>query len=541
MEIKKIIIFVTVLFTLLFTSILYALPTHSLESNCQKQIAAIPNKSTETSLWIKAATCLQQINENKNSPEINALAQSKLPDDKHWYFATLQQYRQRGEIAAALQIAYLLDLRNFSDLETCNVLAEFYAFAAHYHLSGKAYLQTLRLDPNQIGNISVNLENLIRTAAVEIEPALLLDSLHRDIAQDLTPKDLSALLVLENIGWQFRYYRGAMENFMHRLSLSMLKQDEIINEAQRFYNLGYDDYAALIFEKSSWEKLTGKAIAYPRLLFMRIHTQLKDYARLVTLYHSSLDKEDLLSEEQTLFAEALTRKGDNEEAITLAKKVVAQDITPWSFKANIIIARNQIAQHQLAQSQALLKKIKEDPRRQESSGSILFWQAFNFIHQRKYIAAESLLVLSAAYTGEAETELALQYRYYLLLDTSAAREAFFQGLSEAPWPPEQRRENLEKVPSHSELWPYAQFAKSEIFIEKRQLDSASIALQQIMQKSENPHATLKAQAKGVFLQERLSQAKQNVLAQYEELLIKYQQGVIPEFTRERLGRLRSLK
>jgi hypothetical protein len=51
-------------------------------------------------------------------------------------------------------------------------------------------------------------------------------------------------------------------------------------------------------------------------------------------------------------------------------------------------------------------------------------------------------------------------------------------------------------------------------------------------------AGYEAEARAAFLEEKLPGGRQAALARYEDLLIKYQRGVIPEFSR---GRIRALR
>ena len=51
-------------------------------------------------------------------------------------------------------------------------------------------------------------------------------------------------------------------------------------------------------------------------------------------------------------------------------------------------------------------------------------------------------------------------------------------------------------------------------------------------------AGFQAEAKAAFIAEKLPGGRQAALARYEDLLIKYQQGVVPEFSRGRIKALR---
>jgi tetratricopeptide (TPR) repeat protein len=186
-----------------------------------------------------------------------------------------------------------------------------------------------------------------------------------------------------------------------------------------------------------------------------------------------------------------------------------------------------------------LDALKRDPKRQEGTGPILFWQACLALDQGRYHPAESLLVLASAYTGAEESQRALDYRFFMLLDTgAAARTPFFRGLPEAPRAAAERRQSLDRVPAGSPLWPFAQLEKAQIHLQEGEPDSAEAVFDRVARQSPDRMAAFQAEAKAAFIQEKLPGGRQAALARYEDLLIKYQQGVIPEFSR---GRIRALR
>jgi hypothetical protein len=71
-----------------------------------------------------------------------------------------------------------------------------------------------------------------------------------------------------------------------------------------------------------------------------------------------------------------------------------------------------------------------------------------------------------------------------------------------------------------------------------QPDSAEKVLDNAAKNSQDRLAGLQAEAKAAFLVEKFSGGRQAALARYEDLLIKYQQGVVPEFSRERIKALK---
>ena len=153
--------------------------------------------------------------------------------------------------------------------------------------------------------------------------------------------------------------------------------------------------------------------------------------------------------------------------------------------------------------------------------------------------SDSLLVLASAYTGGEEAQRALDYRFFLLADTSAAARApFFRGLPEAPRSSAERAKSLDLVPAGSAFWPFAQLEKAQIHLQSGEPDSAEAVFGRVAKKSPSRLAGFEAEARAAFILEKLPGGRQAALARYEDLLIKYQQGVIPEFSRGRIKALR---
>jgi hypothetical protein len=94
------------------------------------------------------------------------------------------------------------------------------------------------------------------------------------------------------------------------------------------------------------------------------------------------------------------------------------------------------------------------------------------------------------------------------------------------------------VDAASGLWPYAQLEIAQIHLQDGEPDSAEAVFDAVSKRSPDRLAAFQAEAKAAFTQEKLPGGRQAALARYEDLLIRYQQGVIPEFSRGRIKALR---
>src|SRR5690606_7784738 len=114
---------------------------------------------------------------------------------------------------------------------------------------------------------------------------------------------------------------------------------------------------------------------------------------------------------------------------------------------------------------------------------------------------------------------------------------FFRGLSESPRGNPERRRALDRVPEKSGLWPFAQLEKAQMYVKTGHTDSAAAVFDTVSKRSPDRPAAFHAEAKAAFMAEKMPGGRQAALARYGDLLIKYQQGVIPEFSRERIKAL----
>ena len=182
---------------------------------------------------------------------------------------------------------------------------------------------------------------------------------------------------------------------------------------------------------------------------------------------------------------------------------------------------------------------KNSIERNQGSGEILFWLGWSALHQGKKTDADSLFVLSSAYTQEPGAQRgaqeALEYRFAALLESSPALLDYLRGLPESPLPDSMRLASLQRLPKTSRLYPYGQWQLALLV----ELLGDTTRSREILTQLAAAPGTLpgrKAAARLNYLREptQLDSAKTG----YEGLLMKQQQGVSSEFARKRLQIIR---
>lgn len=181
---------------------------------------------------------------------------------------------------------------------------------------------------------------------------------------------------------------------------------------------------------------------------------------------------------------------------------------------------------------------EQSSSRRTGSGEILFWRGWAALHQGRSAEADSLFVLSSAYTDETENSRvqdALDYRFAALLDNSPALLDYLRGLPESPLPASLRAASLKQVPAQSRLYPYALWRLA--LLEELQGDTLqSYAILSDLAREGTSMPAKRAAAVLAFLREKSD--PDGALRAYEALLVKNQQGAIAEFLRQRTQRLR---
>ncbi len=513
---------------------------------CRELIAGLVSNSVNVEPFLQVAACRLHSESGGRSPThlaqvrsnpSDSILKSRLPDDVNWYIRHLSQFRSRRDSARVVNMAYLVNTKNLKNPEVFRELAEDYIMLSDPFHAALAYLKVAERDSMQNGMVQYQLENLLRTLTVETPTTQLLDSL----TTAFSPTQAKSADILEMLCWEYRNYSCAYRNFMSSLSLRNPGPGAILDRVNRLQTFGLFDNASAILDKLAWRTLSQPWQSTARNLYLRIRFQLKDWHSIVaeTMVTSEVRQKPLNEEEVFIVANAQLKLGDPEKALFWLKRL-EEKTTPslWAFRGRLLKAQSFLAQGKAQESADVLKALKQDPKRQEGTGPILFWQGCLAVDRGHFGAAESLFVLASAYTGSEEAQRALEYRFYLMQDTGASRPHFFRGLMESPHDNPTRLQSMQRVSQSSPLWPHAQLEKAQILVQMSLPDSAEKVLDFAAHNSQDRLAGLHAEARAAFLAEKLSGGRQAALARYEDLLIKYQQGIIPEFSRERIKALK---
>jgi hypothetical protein len=526
-----------------------AAPALPASSACRAVIEAIHAGSIDPEPFLAAAACLRHEDSAEGRsgrvlPDARLLP--RLPDNGNWYLSYLERFVSHRDAVRAVGMAYLSEAYlgggNGASGGTSvapqiwRLAGEAYAASGLTYRAALAHLKQLEYDSSQTGYLQFQLESLIRSAGSDISAPRLLDSL----AQGYGPRGPAVSQALEQLCWTYRHYAGACRQALEQLSQRDPGPSPVFDKVNRFLSLGYWDYAAGLLDKYPWRRAAKPWPAMGRGLFLRAHYQLQDWAGIAAETEAAPAGKAGGGEEEFIACAALIRLGRPQQALDRLDHAGAPTLeAPWGFRCRLLKAQAQMALGRFKEAALALTQLKKDPERRESTGPILFWQGLLALQQSRFGAAESLLVLASAYTGDEEAQRALDLRFWLLLDTAdAARVPFFLGLPEAPRPPPQRLAFMEQVPEGSPLWPFARLEKAQILLQLGRGDSARAALEQVARSGSDRVAAFGAEAKAAFLQENTPGGRAAALARYEDLLVKYQQGVVPEFSR---GRLRALK
>ena len=401
---------------------------------------------------------------------------------------------------------------------------------------GLALLTQAEKDSTRAITIQYQLDNLIRSSASEISAPEILDSL----TFQFHPTTFSTAEILENLCWSNRNLKCAYQNILSQQKFRKLSPPLWLDKIGRFFSSGYVDYAYTLLEQSHWKTFSSNYKIVARSFYFELAMQLKNWNDIDSEMNvtSRLPDDKLTDELEYIGALAQVKLSKSAQALAPLNRLEKNAAAPWSYRARILKSQALMALGKGEEANQTLEILKHDPHRQEGTGPILFWQACLALEQKRFHSAESLLVLSSAYTGSEEAQRALEYRFFLLQDTTAPRTHFFRALSEAPHSSSEKLRSLDLVPISSKLWPFARLEKAQILTQVGLLDSAEQILNEVSLKSPDRLAGLAAEAKAAFLQEKFPGGKAAALVRYEDLLIKYQQGVIPEFSR---GRIKALK
>lgn len=539
-----------------------ATPGRASTDSCAGLIAALPAGRNDAGPYLDAAACLRRADSaaaRKRMPLERALAEGRLapadsllaaraPHERAWLMSWMERLRTRRDPARVLDMLRLAEAVLLADGpagKPGDAIAWREAAALYQSLpdpdpfhAALALLRQAELDTAQATYAQYQIANVLRAAATDAPVEGLLDSLaaayrHR------TPRTAE---MLETLAWGERGYRAAFRSLLARMKLGGIDPAAVLDRADRFRTLGYSDFAQAVLDAAHWRDFPQPWRARARSAALRIRFQAQDWAGLLSEAGGDETGKPRNAaeggEEACYVAAALLHLGRAQEARELLRGPAARAPSPWGFQARLLAAQAEMALSRPREAERLLSALKRDPARREGSGPILFWQACLALDEARFEAADSLLVLASAYAGSEESQRALDYRFFLLLDTAqAARRAFFQGLPEAPRNGGERSRNLDRVPGSSPLWPFARLEKAQILAAQGEGDSALAVLDSVARKSPLRLAGYEAEARAAFLEEKMPNGRQAALARYENLLIQYQRGVIPEFSRGRIEAL----
>jgi hypothetical protein len=539
---------------------------------CSDLLSALPVNHQDPERYLPAAACLRRRDslaaigspDRLNAPlernlrsrtgfsalPSDSLLRARLPAEKLWFMAQMERLRVKRDIPRMLDMAYLTEAKALPDPDVFRQLSAVYQAVPEPYRAGLALLRQSELDTVQSGYIQYQLENLLHAAGSEIEPADLLDSLTAGFPH----RGYRTAEILEGLSWSNRNYPAAYRNLLALMALKNPGPGVVLERVNRLQGLGYFDYAAALLDKLGWRKLGPPWLGTARTLHLQIRSQLQDWPAIIAMAATATAAAapsgaagevtgevlppPFSDEENHIIGGAFLKLGMPAEALIRAKRLEEKGEAPWGFRGRLLKAQAQMALGNPKDAGKTLDALKKDPRRKEGTGPILFWQGCLALDQGRFAPAESLMVLASAYTGAEESQRALEYRFFMLLDTGAARPYFFKGQPESPHGPGDRAKSLDRVSRESPLWPFAQLEKAQIHLQNGDPDSAEAVFDSVSKRSPDKLAGFQAEAKAAFTAEKLPGGRQAALARYEDLLIKYQQGVIPEFSR---GRIKALK
>lgn len=481
----------------------------------------------------------------------DSLLRARLPTAKMWFMTHMERQRAKRDIPGMLNMAYLTEVKGWQDAEIHRELAAVYLAVPDVFRAGLALLRQSELDSTQNGYIQYQMESLLHNASSDVPALELLDSLTARYPHRIA----RTAGILEGLAWNNRDYPAAYRNLLAMMALKNPGPGVVLERVNRLQGLGYFDFAAALLDKLSWRKLPPPWFTMARALHLRIRSQLQDWPSIIAAAGDAGSRPGIAEpppevtggvrqppfgdEESFLIGSAYLKLGLAPEALAKAKRLEDKGERPWGFRGRLLKAQAQMALGNPKEAARTLTALKKDPKRQEGTGPILFWQGCLALDQGRFASADSLMVLASAYTGSEESQRALEYRFFLLLDTAVgARPHFFRGLPESPHSPADRRQSLDRVAQDSPLWPFAQLEKAQIHLQNGDPDSAEAVFDAVSKRSPDRLAGFQAEAKAAFTAEKLPGGRQAALARYEDLLIKYQQGVIPEFSR---GRIKALQ
>lgn len=244
-------------------------------------------------------------------------------------------------------------------------------------------------------------------------------------------------------------------------------------------------------------------------------------------------------------SEAALFAGDPASAESLFAEAALPAAPGPRHRYEILAARLAAGHGDWKGAEARLRAWNRDPVRRTGTGEILFWRGWAALHQDRADEADSLFVLASAYTDEARSQDALEYRFVAMMEPSPAVRDYVRGLPESPLPLALRIASLERVPKDAPLYPYALWRLAALRLSRGDSTRARETLRVLVKTGRGEAGALPVPVqKGRFLLARLTEAggvdsAVAARAAYEELLVRQQRGVVPESARKRVENLRA--
>jgi hypothetical protein len=196
-------------------------------------------------------------------------------------------------------------------------------------------------------------------------------------------------------------------------------------------------------------------------------------------------------------------------------------------RAQLIQASLLSARGKHAESASLLRRLKASPQRRIDNGEVLHAQGLAALYAANWALADSLLTAASAYADAPETQLTLELRQALLLDTVNLVH-WIRGLATSPFGMAQKREALERIPANSPLYAHSRLTLARYALAEGRPEESQKALKTLPKL---------AKAKALLAHWQEENDPDSAIVEFENLLVEFQQGVPAEFARERLRAL----
>ncbi|MBF0430401.1 MAG: hypothetical protein HQK83_03930 [Fibrobacteria bacterium] len=519
----------------------------SSQNICRENIQQLAINSTDINKLQKVSFCLRHVAPTHKLPTYIHLLKNKLPEKESWFFNKLKQYRIHKELESASTLAWLAEIRFPHSTTLRQELTEIYKLNADFILAGKSYLNWLNIEETNKQFIFFSLSQLIQTVKTELNASEFLDSL----IYGYSPHSTLSSSVLGELCRKYNHASGVLQCYRSQQAIShQLPWKETQTILRYFSDNNHWDYMLSVLKLTDWKKskdLNTENYRTYEKFFLKASFHLKKWSNIVGILSPGNDWHHLDWEAQLHFSLSCIRyrqvSEDRIQSLRKTARKILQHIRknapdPWQYRSILAKTELLIAENKFIEAKGLLQKEKDNPGRKESSSALLYWRAIINLFEQHYKKADSLLVLAGAYTTEESAGRALEIRYWLMLDSSGAhRKHFFNALPESPFGYHEKIYFLSKIPESSPLWPWGRLESATFIWKTGKPDSAVILLDSINKRYPNTWIGIKAKALQTYLRES-DQTVDSSLANYDEILLQYQQGVIPEFSRERIRQIK---